>query len=309
MMDKFTLNGFTVKTNLKQNKVYEISKPTISYPYSFTNNIKKIKQTFLTGVNNVPPFTPSVTHPQYSNAYLIEQSENEADPIGFAEYTRTYIQFSGTVSFPTTISYTYPALFDGLNYAGRGIEVVKEKDEDNSYTGNYTYVGGSDAIEMPKVTRGKPVTITVPVTEVWEMVNASTHTSEFRPSNTWEVGANITVGGTTYTIQSNDGNGGIVIQDSEGTSSNLTDFNGVSYSNAESDFSELTITNKFQIRDSYHNTSGINYVDFVDDSTYPNFLEYSAMTQTEHTFPLQNSRIEHLGGFIYIKKTPYGKLR
>ena len=114
-MNKYNINGNTVTTNLNRNKVYEVTEPRFSYPYSNTSQIRKITQTFVTGSDNVPPFNPNLVHPDYPNAYILNQTDNGVSPTGFAEFTREYIEQLTTEIYaePTTIMFQLPTLYTG----------------------------------------------------------------------------------------------------------------------------------------------------------------------------------------------------
>ena len=121
-MRNYSINGQKFSTNLDANKIYEISRPIISYPYSFTNKIRTISQDFIVGTNNVPEYNPSLKHPIYNQAYITSQSEANVEPMGFCRFTRNYIEFlESEIIFPKNLSITYPPIFSTTHWDKRGI--------------------------------------------------------------------------------------------------------------------------------------------------------------------------------------------
>ena len=239
---------------------------------------------------------------------MIEQTQNEANPVGFCQFSRTYFDFSSpTVQFPTTISYTFPSLFRGFNYKGRDIEV--------NASDSSTLVEGPIGDPIRK----NPITLTIPVNQIWEIVDVSdASTDNSIPSTEWQVGDTITYLGQTWTITQNvEGVVDISRYDAQGelitTQVDATYSSGFNYQSSIPDFNKINITPEFAVLDNhfdvFQSNSALTKVDFVDNSTVPSYNTYVSLVEQGEERPLQASTIEHIGGYIYLKKTNYGKLQ
>ena len=72
----------------------------------------------------------------------------------------------------------------------------------------------------------------------------------------------------------------------------------------------MEIDYPFAIVDGFYGEAPpVGLVDYIDNRTNPNFDTYTGAIANKTIVPLQASRIEHLGGYIYIKKTPWGHLK
>lgn len=311
-MRTYNLNGQRIITDLDRNKIYEISRPVISYPFTFTGSIRQIEQEFIVGSTNVPSFNPTLTHPIFNSAYIVSQSEANVDPMGFAKFTRTYIEFSQTeIIFPRTLTYTYPSMWVGFNRDKRGLEPQMDNQDP------------PEPIK-PLGLRPNPLTINIPVEERIELiyVGAGIEDTETDPSNI-EVGSSITSQGYSWNLVSNDnGNASLERLNEEGEIVMLTaNLRSLNYTliNTDADFTRISPTYKYSIIDNYQDWgSGIildsrnphsSEVDFVDYGTSPSLMSYLSYTHTREKFPLETSTFEHLGGYVYMKKTLWGSLR
>ena len=232
--------------------------------------------------------------------------------MGFAKFTRTYIEFlESEIIFPRSLTYTYPSMWIGYNMEKRGLE---------------PQMNSSDPPEpiKPLGLRRNPLTLNIPVEERIELiyVGAGVVDTETHPSNI-QVGSNITVNGYSWNVTSNDNgsatltrtneDGEVVLLDSELSNTNYT------LINTDADFTKISPTYKFNITDGYQQWgSGIilssnnphsSEVDFIDFGTNPSLGSYLGYTHTKDKFPLETSTFEHLGGYVYMKKTLWGSLR
>ena len=123
-MKQYNINGTKVSSNLDRRKIYAVTEPRFSYPYSHTNQIRKITQTFITGSDNVPPYNPNLVHPDYNRAYILSQTDQAVDPPGFVKFTREYIEQLSTnvYSEPTSLVFRFPILFAGTAEYMRDIQ-------------------------------------------------------------------------------------------------------------------------------------------------------------------------------------------
>ena len=106
--------------------------------------------------------------------------------------------------------------------------------------------------------------------------------------------------GETVTIQQNLGGG------------NYT------YLNTDTDFTKIPHTMKYSIKDAYQTWGDSiiidsrnphsSEVDFVDNVTSPSVYGYLATSRSRTKVPLASSTLEHLGGYVYMKKTLWGYL-
>lgn len=311
-MKTYKLNGQKIVTDLDRNKIYEISRPVISYPFTFTGSIRQIEQEFIVGSTNVPSFNPMLNHPIYNNAHIISQSEANVDPMGFAKFTRTYIEFlESEIIFPKTLTYTYPSMWIGYNMKKRDLEPQLDNED--------------PPVEIkPQGLRRNPLTINIPVEERIELIyvgdgviDTQTHYTDI------QVGSSITTQGFSWNVKSNeDGNASLERTNNEGEiiilNSNLGNLE-YTFFNTEPDFTKIEPTYKFNITDNYQqwgsaiildpNNPHSAEVDFIDFGTSPNTYTYLNSTKLKTPVPLETSTFEHLGGYVYMKKTLWGSLR
>ena len=316
MMNEYNINGNLVSSNLKRNQITTISAPLITYPYSFTNQIRKITQQFITGSDNVPAFDPHLKHPTFNTALLIAQKNEDIEITGFTKFTREYLEFTSTsvVAVPSTISFSFPSIYVGTNYNFRS---QNSEDQDTDQF-SYAFI------------RQKPLTKNVMVEEQWELIDVgSPFLSGDYEDQVLLIGSEIPYGGYTWTIQGMS-TGGITltrIENFEVISLNI--IRGDPAFNFEPDFSRLINLNKFSVTDTYNtsyiqsvhrNRAGGNendnldlgntqVVDFVDNATSPTTEEYLELVENKTKVPLADSTITHIGGYAYIRKTKYGLLQ
>jgi hypothetical protein len=316
MMNEYNINGNLVSSNLKRNEVTTISAPLITYPYSFTNQIRKITQQFITGSDNVPAFDPHLKHPTFNTALLIAQKNEDIEITGFTKFTREYLEFTSTsvVAVPSTISFSYPSIYVGTNYN------LRSQNSEDQDTDQFSYA----------FIRQKTLTKNVPVEERWELIDVgSPFLSGDYEDQVLLIGSEIQYGGYTWEIRGMS-TGGITltrVEDFKVISLNI--IRGDPAFNFEPDFSRLTDISKFNVKDTY-NTSYINsvyrnrvgsneiedldlgntqVVDFVDNATSPTTEEYLELVKNKSKVPLADSTITHIGGYAYIRKTKYGILQ
>jgi len=308
-MNSYSVNGQTVTTNLNRNQITSISRPIISYPYTFTGSIRQISQEFIVGSSNVPPFNPTLTHPIYNNAHIISQSEANVDPMGFAKFTRTYIEFTQSeIIFPTTMTYTYPTMWIGINTEKRGLEPL---------------LNDNDEPIKPLGLRRNPLTQNISVEERIELiyVGSGLVDTETLPSDI-PIGSVITANGHTWNLVSNDsGNATLSRVDEDGETVTIQQNLGggnYTYLNTDTDFTKIPHTMKYSIKDAYQTWGDSiiidsrnphsSEVDFVDNVTSPSVYGYLATSRSRTKVPLASSTLEHLGGYVYMKKTLWGYL-
>lgn len=306
-MNTYFLNNQKIITNLRLNRIYEVSRAVISYPYSFTNKIRKISQEFIVGSEFVPAFDPNLTHPIFNQAFIINQTEAQIEPAGFCRFSREYIEFIGgeITTNPTTISYTFPSVWEGNAFHKRNA----------SFTTPANF----------KPVRENSFTTNIPVTEKWELINVSNETQDTEtPLADIPVGSKIGYGGYNWSLIQNNGTS-IVIQRYDSSAEeyiNDTISGGYIYYNSDPDFEKISKIQPFSIYDNVYSSDVSSYlssiglsenparvsVDFVDNNTIPDTETFLKDIKLGTKFPLQESEIEHLGGYIYIRKTLYGKL-
>lgn len=305
-MNEYNINGTIVSSNLKRNKIYEVTEPKFSYPYSHTNQIRKITQTFLTGSNNVPAYNPNLVHPTYTSAYILSQTDNSVSPTGFTTFTREYIEQLSTniYSEPTTIIFRFPVLFAGTA----------------EYMRNPNSSISADQWRTARFVRGG-MSKKVPVSERWELIFIG---SEMIDTNTSladiPLGSKITSGGFTWRVSGNNGSN-LTIQrtDNNGDEITQTTNSGYTYYNPEPDFNKLNITTPWSVYDTY-NEGDYDWVDaysmpptarevvFCDQRTSPTTEQYFELVEDKTKVPMANSEIEHIGAYVYLRKTLYGTL-
>ena len=308
-MNKYNINGTIVSTNLSRNRIYEISNPVISYPYPFTNKIRKIKQKFITGSNNIPAYNPLLTHPTYNQAYIISQTEAVIDSVGFAEFTREYIEFLDTDIFtnPSTLTFTYPRLWSGTAYWIR--------------TGNTQAFNIADY----KPLRDTTLTEVVSVSEKWELINVGNEIVDTETAlEDIPLGSSIGYAGFRWVVIANTGFGlDLERVDEQGETIGISISSGFTYYNSQPNFDKLSKVEPFTVYDTFYDSDTSSYlqslgyaempirrkVNFVDDATEPDIETYLADVTSKKKFPLAESKFTHLGGYVYIRKTLYGKLK
>nr|BAR32846.1 hypothetical protein [uncultured Mediterranean phage uvMED] len=311
-MKTYKLNNQKIITNLDRNKIYAVSRPIISYPFTFTGSVRNITQEFVVGSTNVPPFDPTLTHPLYNQAYIVSQSEANADPMGFARFTRTYIEFTGDeIIYPTTMSFTFPTLWIGINYEKRG--------------GTPEVGEGEDPIPDPVGLRRNPLTLTIPVEEKLELiyVGDGVEDTETDPTDI-PLGSSIQANGYSWNLTANNNGVGTLERTNEEGEIIIQSFNLTAQNytlvSANPDFTKISPTLKYNIKDvittwgdgvliNNDRNPHASEVDFVDNGTSPNLSSYLQLTNKKTKVCLETSSFEHLGGFVYIKKTKFGYLR
>tara|TARA_B100002019_G_scaffold284294_1_gene291772 strand:+ start:385 stop:1305 length:921 start_codon:yes stop_codon:yes gene_type:complete len=306
-MNKYNINGNIVSTNLNRNKVYAVTEPRFSYPYSHTNQIRKITQSFVTGSDNVPPYNPNLVHPDFPNAYILKQTDRGVSPTGFVEFTREYIEQLSTniYSEPTTLMFRFPVLFAGHAGYLRGHDSMITTDQWN--TARFLRAG-----------MNKKVT----VSERWELIFVGTEMVDIEtalqdiPSNskinyngyTWNTTSN---NGTSLTIRRTDQDGNIIT---------TTTSSGYQYLNPEPDFEKLTITKPWSVYDTYNEgdydwidayemPANVREVTYCDQKTSPTTEQYLEMVEDKEKVPMAESEIEHVDAYVYLRKTLYGALQ
>ena len=316
MMNQYNINGTIVSSNLKREVITEITEPQISYPYNFTNQIRKITQTFITGTEYLPPFDPHLKHPIFNTALLISQTNGSIEPTGFTTFTREYLEFtsSSVLAVPSTLTFNYPSIYVGTAYN------LRSQNSEDQDTDQFSYA----------FIRQKTLTKNVPVEERWELIDiGSPFLSGDYEDQVLLIGSEIQYGGYTWEIRGMS-TGGITltrVEDFKVISLNI--IRGDPAFNFEPDFSRLTDISKFNVKDTY-NTSYINsvyrnrvgsneiedldlgntqVVDFVDNATSPTTEEYLELVKNKTKVPLADSTITHIGGYAYIRKTKYGILQ
>ena len=318
-MNKYTINGQSFSTNLDANKIYAISKPIVSFPFSFTNQIRTLTQDFIVGVNNVPEYNPSLKHPTYPKAYITSQSEANVEPMGFCRFTRSYIEFlQDEIVFPKQMSITYPSIFSTTNFKKRGFKETTPEG-----------IPIAEFMEQPVPLRANPLTLVVPVEEKIELIyiGNGVRDTTTEPKDV-PVGSTITYQGKDWYVNSNiDGVVDLTRTNEDGEEEQTTavlNRNNYQYFVYDPDFTKIAPDFKYVINDTYqgirtdvYNASQVSTdvnphateVDFVDDKTAPNHLGYLQMAEDKTKVTLQTSTFEHLGGYVYLKKTIQGYLR
>lgn len=307
-MNTYFLDGQKLITDLRLNRIYEVSRAVISYPYSFTNKIRRISQEFIIGADNVPAFDPSLTHPTYNQAYIVNQTEAQIEPAGFCKFTREYIEYTGgeITTNPTSLSFTFPSIWEG------SAPFLRQN-------------GGAVSATNFKPIRYQAITTNVSVYEKWELINVSAEEVDTETARQdIPVGSKIRYGGYDWTLVQNNGTGLDIERYDTNTEQTigLSVSSGYDYLNSNPDFEKIAKVQPFSVYDNinqtavdtYLGTIGLNEnpariaVDYVDDLTIPNTETYLKDVAEKNKFPMQESEIEHLGGYVYIRKTLYGKL-
>lgn len=310
MMNEYILNGTIVSSNLRRDQITTISAPLITYPYSFTNQIRKITQQFITGSENVPAFDPHLKHPTFNTALLIAQKNDDIEIAGFKKFTREYLEFTSNnvLAVPSTITFNYPSIYVGTAY---NLRAENSGSSDNS---NFSFA----------FIRAKTLSKNVPVEERWELIDiGSPFLSGEYEDQVLLIGSEIPYGGETWTIQGMS-TGGITLTrvvDGEVIMLNINRDDPAFV--FEPDFSRLANISKFSVTDTFNNATIENILDqnenldlgntqvvnFVDEKTSPNTEEYLEMVANKTKVPLADSTITHIGGYAYIRKTKYGLLQ
>ena len=306
-MNTYNINGNIVSTNLNRNKVYAVTEPRFSYPYSHTNQIRKITQTFITGSDNVPPYNPNLVHPDFPNAYILKQTDRGVAPTGFVEFTREYIEQISTnvYSEPTTIIFTFPVLFAG--------KAGYMRDWSSAMVSN------EDWRSAQFLRRG--MTKKVPVSERWELVFIGTEMVDLNTSlSDIPIGSKITYNGYTWNTSGNNGSSLTIRRvNSNGDTITENTSSGYTYYNPEPDWQKLSITKPWSVYDEY-NEGDYDWVDaydmpstarevqFCDQKTSPTTRQYLNLVDEKTKVPMANSEIEHIGAYVYLRKTLYGTL-
>lgn len=309
-MKQSTIGSQKIFKDIKSIGLIETGLPKITYPMSFSNLFFLIEQEYVCDANQVPTFTHGVAHSKYPASKSITQSSASILSPGLAKFTRKFAQFPSTeIQEPSTSSVTYPIIANGLNYSGRGIQTIEEQ-----------YQVPSNLIDED----GNPVMIT-------QTRNVSAITSYFRRFSVSKVipvlvRTSFVYLGSTYknNLVSPSGvsagtiiNGKIVssnIFDGERWNVIFEDGSITSFSNTGYVQTQIPIYNlqaieldePFKIIDGYSGYEGAE-VSFVDNFTSPTKTEFLSQINTEKL--LFSSQIEHIGGYLYMKKNIYGKIQ
>lgn len=305
-MNEYNINGTKISTNISRNKIYAVTDPIFSYPYSHTNQIRKIKQTFITGSNNVPPYNPNAVHPDYPRAYILSQSNGSVSPTGFTTFTREYIeQLSTNIhSEPTTIMFSFPMLFLGIA----------------SYLRDDQFMVTMDQWRSSQFLR-KGMTKKVPVSERWELIFIGNEMIDINISlPDIPIGGKIEYNGYIWSTSGNNGTS-LTLSRRDNNGNEITDntSSGYSYYNPEPDFNKLDVLTPWSVYDEYNDT-GYEWTDaydmpltaretfFVDQRTSPNTQQYLDLVRDKTKVPMANGEIEHIDAYVYLRKTLYGTL-
>jgi|13_taG_2_1085334.scaffolds.fasta_scaffold06333_3 hypothetical protein len=305
-MNVYNINGTKVSTNISRNKVYAVTEPKFSYPYSHTNQIRKIKQTFLTGTDNIPPYNPNLVHPNFPRAYILSQTNGSIATTGFSTFTREYIEqlSSNIYSEPTTTMFSFPPLYQGVASYLRDDKFMVTMEQWRSSM--FLRVG---------------MTKKVPVSERWELVFIGSEMVDLNTSlSDIPLGSKIEYDGYTWNTSSNNGTS-LTISRRDNTGNEITDetSGGYSYYNPEPDWNKLDVLTPWSVYDNYNDT-GYEWTDaynmpltaretfFVDQRTTPNTQQYLDLVKKKTKVPMANGEIEHIDAYVYLRKTLYGTL-
>lgn len=305
-MNVYNINGTIVSTNLNRKKIYAVTEPKFSYPYSQTSEIRKITQTFITGSDNVPTYNPNLVHPTYNRAYILSQTDNGVSPTGFTRFTREYIEQLSTniYSEPTSLVFRFPMLFAG----------------DAGYLRDSEFMVTMSQWRSSMFLR-RGITKKVPVSERWELVFIGTEMVDLNTAlSDIPLGSKISYNGNNYQTTGNSGTSLTINRtNSNGEEVSESVRDGYTYYNPSPDFEKLSITTPWSVYDTYNDT-GYEWTDaydmpptaretfFCDIKTTPTTRQYLDLVQQKTKVPMANSEIEHIGAYVYLRKTLFGKL-
>lgn len=290
----------------------ETGVPEIEYPLNFTTKYFNITQEFYCASDSIPTFVQGIAHSKYPNSKSISQTSAKIVTTGIVSFKRKYVEFpSTTIEQPSTASISYPSIAVGVNYEGRGIDTVQEAYQVPSNVidqdGNVQMI--TNFRDVPAVTnwyRKNSVTKVIPViTRISFIYMGDAVENKYISSSSVSVGTRI--------------NGKIVSQvsyDSQNQNYIYTFEDGsVAYGGRTTSIqvevpvynpSSILIDEPFKIIDNYTGHSGAE-VEFIDDFTVPNRQTF--LSQKSEDKLLFTSQVDHIEGYLYMKKNIYGKIQ
>lgn len=309
-MKQSTIGSQKIFKDIKSIGLIETGLPKITYPMSFTTSYFQIEQEYVCDANQVPTFVHGTSHSKYPSSKSLSQSSASILSPGIAKFTKKFAQFpSVAIQQPSTSSVTYPIIANGLNYSGRGIETIEQEyqipsdviDED----GNPVMI--TQTRNVPAITsyfRKYSVSKIIPVLVRTSFVylGSSTKSSLIQPSG---IEAGNIINGKVVVSNEFDGERWITTYE-DGTNSSFSNNGYINIDIQIVNLSGIDVDEPFKIIDGYFGYQGAE-VSFVDNFTSPTKTEFLSQINNEKL--LFSSQIEHIGGYLYLKKNIYGKIQ
>lgn len=285
--------------------------PKITYPLNFTTSYFQIEQDYVVDANQVPTFIHGTSHSKYPTSKSLSQTGASLISPSLAKFTRKFAVFpNSAIEQPSTSSVTYPSIAIGVNYSARGIETVEESyqtpspnvfDED----GNPVMV--TQTRDVPAVTnyfRKYSLSKVIPVisrTSFIYLGNTYTTQSIYASGIT----SGMIIGGRVVASSVFDGERYLVTYE-DGTSVSASNSSTVNIQIPIYNISAIDVDEPFKITDNYDGYQGAE-VEFIDDHTTPSRSSFLSSNEQEKL--LFSSQIEHIEGYLYLKRNIYGLIQ